>query len=130
MKFHKGLKLFSLTVNITLLLTLSSCNSSTSIVNSSSDTSVVIHDSLPKEKTISSRVFMIDSSDISKGFAYHIEAGDFRIDQTTIPAIQGNQTFKSAEDAQKVADIMIRKIQHDSIPSVTPEELQRLGIIK
>ena len=52
------------------------------------------------------------------------------INQEYIPAVQGNQCFSSQEDAQKVGDYVLDKIQKGAFPpTVSVEELDSLGVL-
>lgn len=51
--------------------------------------------------------------------------------QPHIPGISGNEGFKSKEDAEKVAKLVVSKIRRNIIPpTVTLEELKALKVIK
>lgn len=51
------------------------------------------------------------------------------VHQPTIPAIGGNKGFKTEQDAQKTAELVVNKIRNNILPpSITPEELKNLGI--
>ncbi|MFA6274470.1 MAG: DUF4907 domain-containing protein [Candidatus Paceibacterota bacterium] len=51
------------------------------------------------------------------------------VHQPTIPAIGGNKGFKTEQDAQKTAELVVNKIRKNILPpSITPEELKNLGI--
>ncbi len=65
-------------------------------------------------------------------FGYEIwQSGRPMIKQTTIPGMSGNKGFATSSDAAKVAELMIRKLKRGEIPpSVTPEELKKLKVIK
>ncbi len=53
------------------------------------------------------------------------------IHQPSIPGLPGNEGFKTRERARKVADLVVEKIRRNEMPpSVTPEELNRLGVLK
>jgi hypothetical protein len=53
------------------------------------------------------------------------------ISQPSIPAIQGNQGFKTVSDAESVAKLVIEKLKSGNVPpSVTIEELKKLSVIK
>lgn len=68
--------------------------------------------------------------EVEGGFGYDIFVNNQPyIHQPHIPSINGNQAFKTKEDAEKVADLVVQKIEGNIIPpSVSPEELQALGI--
>lgn len=65
-----------------------------------------------------------------EGWGYRIsEKGKEIIDQQTIPGIPGNQGFRTSEDAQKVAELVIEKLEKGTFPpTISEEELQKLGI--
>lgn len=66
----------------------------------------------------------------AEGWGYSIsEKGKRIIDQQTIPGVPGNQGFQTSEDAQKVAELVIEKLEKGVFPpTVSEEELQKLGI--
>ena len=65
-----------------------------------------------------------------EGWGYRIsEKGKLIIDQQTIPGVPGNQGFLTSEDAQKVAKLVIEKLEKGTFPpTISEEELQKLGI--
>ena len=65
------------------------------------------------------------------GYGYDIfKNAVLYIHQSTIPAVQGNKTFKTHAQAQRAAEFVVYKITHNIIPpSVTPEELDSLGVL-
>jgi len=65
-----------------------------------------------------------------EGWAYVIsENGKQIINQETIPGVQGNQGFKTSQEAQKVAELVIQKLEKGAFPpTVSEEELGTLGI--
>jgi hypothetical protein len=64
-------------------------------------------------------------------FGYEIlDQGKILVQQKTIPAMPGNKGFQTEDDAKKCADFVISKLNQNIMPpSVTPEELDSLGII-
>lgn len=68
---------------------------------------------------------------INNTFGYNINKGEkCLIKQLNIPGIPGNNGFKTAEDAEKVAKLVIRKLEKGEMPpSVTSEELKNLKVI-
>ena len=68
----------------------------------------------------------------SLGWGYHIYLdGRLYVNQPIIPAISGNRGFANQEDAQKVAELVVRKIRNNIIPpTVTIEELELLAVLK
>src|SRR4030095_6486666 len=65
-------------------------------------------------------------------FCYDVFAdGRLMIHQTSIPAMPGNEGFKTKEDAAKVAELVIQKIRKGEMPpTVSIEEMKELGAIK
>lgn len=65
------------------------------------------------------------------GFGYKIFIeGNLFIDQSTIPAVSGNISFKSKSDAEITADLAIEKIRKGEIPpTINTKELESLGVI-
>ena len=57
--------------------------------------------------------------------------GKLLIHQTSIPALPGNEGFKTKQDAEKVVLLVIDKIKRGEMPpTVTIEELKKLKVIK
>jgi len=75
----------------------------------------------------------LDSTSISSaewGYDILID-GNIYIHQPNIPAIGGGDGFKTQQDAQKTAEIVVNKIRKNIIPpSIDLKELQDLGVIK
>ena len=65
-------------------------------------------------------------------FCYDVYADDrLLIHQTSIPAMPGNEGFKTKEDATTVAEMVMYKIRKGEMPpTVTPEEMKEMGVIK
>lgn len=51
------------------------------------------------------------------------------IKQEYIPAVRGNQRFKSKKDAKKIGELMIQKLKNRKTPSITIEELKMNYIV-
>lgn len=66
------------------------------------------------------------------GFGYQLfQDGKMIIDQKHIPAIQGNVTFSTKEDAEKVSLFIQRKVEKGIFPpTISVEELDSLGVLK
>lgn len=63
------------------------------------------------------------------GWGYNILADKkIHIKQEFIPGIPGKQGFKSADDALKVGNLVLKKISSDLSPTVTIKDLDSLGI--
>ena len=57
--------------------------------------------------------------------------GKLLVHQTTIPGMPGNQGFAKKKDAEKVAKLVIGKLEKGIMPpTVTKEELQKLKVVK
>src|SRR5437762_9950142 len=53
------------------------------------------------------------------------------IHQTSVPALPGNEGFKTKQDATKVALLVIEKIKKGEMPpTILVDEMKRLGVIK
>lgn len=88
----------------------------------------------PYEKSdVTVEVFKVDSTEVNgnKGWGYNILVdGKIYVHQPNIPAIMGNSGFGSEEKAQKTGEFIISKIKNNILPpSVTPEELDSLGVL-
>lgn len=67
----------------------------------------------------------------NSGWGYDIlENSSIRIHQPHIPAVQGNQGFKSAGDAAKVAEKIIEKLERGIMPpTLSISEMEELGVL-
>ncbi len=67
----------------------------------------------------------------SIGWGYDIMEGSVRrIHQPHIPAVQGNQGFKSGADAAKVAEKIIEKLDNGIMPpTISVYEMRDLGVL-
>jgi len=67
-----------------------------------------------------------------KGFGYDIYMyRSLYVHQPHIPAINGNRGFDTEEQAHKVGEFIVYKIKNNIMPpSVTPQELDSLGVLK
>ncbi len=85
------------------------------------------------ETTLTISVFKVDSTEVNgnRGWGYDILAdGAIYIHQPNVPAIMGNNGFSSEENARKAGEFVIGKIRNNIVPpSVTPEELDSLGVL-
>ncbi|HXA01909.1 MAG TPA: DUF4907 domain-containing protein [Cytophagaceae bacterium] len=65
----------------------------------------------------------------NEGWGYSIlKEGKQVIRQNQIPAIQGNASFANEADAEKVAKLVVSKLNAGEIPTVTTNDLTALGI--
>jgi hypothetical protein len=63
------------------------------------------------------------------GWGYNILIkGKIYIHQEFVPAISGNQKFKSEDDARKIANLVAKKMGKGKLPSIFPKELDSLHI--
>ena len=69
---------------------------------------------------------------INNTFGYDIRLfGKPMIHQPNIPGLPGNNGFTTKERAQRVAEFVVKKIrQNEMPPSVTIEELGKMGVLK
>ena len=75
--------------------------------------------------------YSVKSIQTENGWGYQIFKGKkLLINQPTIPAVQGNQSFSSELDAIKVGELVVNKLlQNQFPPTVSSEELISLGIV-
>lgn len=65
----------------------------------------------------------------ANGWGYEIDVDRKPyIKQETIPAIAGNKTFISKEDAETTGNVVMKKLLKGIRPSVTSQEVMALGI--
>jgi hypothetical protein len=73
---------------------------------------------------------IIDSQNNTFGYDVYRD-GKLMIHQTSIPAMPGNDGFKTRDDAVKVAELVMFKIRKGEMPpTVTVEEMKELGVIQ
>ena len=65
-------------------------------------------------------------------YCYDVFAdGRLMIHQTSVPALPGNEGFKTKEDATKVALLVIDKIKKGEMPpTISIDEMKKLKVIK
>jgi predicted glutamine amidotransferase len=65
-----------------------------------------------------------------QGWGYEIRRnGQPFIFQQTIPAIEGKQGFADKKSAKKTGRLVLSKLKHHQMPTVSKEELKQLGVI-
>jgi hypothetical protein len=71
-------------------------------------------------------------SSINKTYCYDIFAdGKLLIHQPSVPGLSGNEGFKTSQSAEKVAQLVIKKIKNGEMPpTVSIEEMKKLKAIK
>ena len=73
---------------------------------------------------------IIDAPNHTYGYDV-LDDGRLLIHQKSIPAMPGNEGFKTKADASKVAQLVIGKIKKGEMPpTVTIEEMKKLKVIK
>lgn len=86
------------------------------------------------DSKITVEVFKVDSIETngSRGWGYDIMIdGKIYIHQPNVPAVMGNNGFSSEELARTAGEYIVSKIMKNILPpSVTPEELDSLGLLE
>ncbi|WP_159023402.1 DUF4907 domain-containing protein [Formosa sp. L2A11] len=78
----------------------------------------------------SSSIFNSKVYKTNSGYGYEITMNDkLLIKQDYIPAISENISFCNEDDANKIADIVISKLEEKVAPTITLEELKENKII-
>lgn len=73
---------------------------------------------------------IIDAANHTYGYDVYAD-GRLMIKQKSIPAMPGNEGFKTKADAEKVAQLVIGKIKKSEMPpTVSVEEMKKLKVIK
>jgi len=82
----------------------------------------------PQNSTLSFKII----NTANNTYSYDVFMNDkLFIHQSSIPALPGNEGFKSKEDAEKVARLVMKKIKQGEFPpTVTTNELKKLKVIK
>lgn len=90
--------------------------------------SVITSDNTQQEGDLKVATFPVPTG----GYGYEIFMnGNKIIYQPTIPGLPGNIGFATAEKAQKIGELVAYKIRNGQLPpSVSPEELDSLGVLK
>ena len=143
MKYYKSVfPLCTKALLFFVFLFLYSCESSTNKNNSAAQSPIqsgtTTNTSSVNEPNFSSdnlevKTFEVkDSTGNSQGWGYDIYAGGKKIiHQPIIPAIPGNRSFKSADDAMKTGLLAANKMKHGaSLPTLLIKELDSLGVTK
>lgn len=81
--------------------------------------------------TFSFQLFEVkDSATVMHGFGYDIYSGSKRmIHQTNIPGEPGNDGFANREEAERVAKLVVSKLEaNQGFPTISRAELDSLGI--
>jgi len=84
-----------------------------------------------ENKAQTAPMYQVVITEKNGGFGYQIlKDGKLVIDQPTIPAVQGNQSFSTLEKAQKTADYLIEKLKKGIFPpTLAVEELDSLDVL-
>ena len=65
---------------------------------------------------------------VDSGWGYEIFAGDkLYIKQDRVPQIGGNHYFLTEEDALRAANVVIKKLKQNPLPTIDTSELQAAG---
>lgn len=57
--------------------------------------------------------------------------GKLLVHQPSIPALPGNDGFRTKEQAQRVADFVVKKIRNNEMPpTVTIKDLNSMNVLK
>ncbi|MCY7410865.1 MAG: DUF4907 domain-containing protein [Chitinophagales bacterium] len=131
--------------SILIMQLFASCNSSSSTETTQEENSKDSINISNEEKVVSAALASSNDStsavaanisvktiETNAGFGYDIYTdGKLSIHQPNIPAVSGNSGFKNEADAKRTGDFIAYKISHGIMPpSVTPEELDSLGVIR
>ena len=84
-----------------------------------------------QSNTIELKIFEVkDSTGKSKGWGYDIYVDNKKmIHQPIIPAIPGNNAFRTEKDAQKTGQLAVEKMKKTgSLPTLSVTELDSLGV--
>jgi hypothetical protein len=128
------MKRFHLVFLIPEFLFLFSCNDpqktkiETEAANQSSEG---IQNETSKEPAIEVSTFEVkDETGKSQGWGYDLTINGAKIHQPTIPAISGNHSFATQEDALKTGNFAAEKMKTSgSLPTLSIHELDSLGVI-
>lgn len=110
-------------------------NSSETTIHSTQDSlqqSVTPTTEVEKETIYTTVIFLSDSLSKVPSYGYDVLMdGNKFIHQPYIPSISGNKGFSSKEKAEATAQLVIFKLKNNIMPpSVSPKELDSLGVLK
>jgi len=104
-----------------------SCNSPAKKTNTTEVAQVVEQENPYKDAEI--KAVIIPSEDDTFGYDIYLYDAVL-IHQPSRPGLSGNLGFATAEDAMKVAELVIKKIRNNEMPpTVTLQELKELKVI-
>lgn len=84
---------------------------------------------LQTEDQSNKSAIVVETFKSDNGWGYEIKVlGKTKFKQAYIPAIGGNLPFDSEMDAQRVAELVVKKMKKRSLPSITKHELDSLMI--
>lgn len=134
MKFYRSVFLnFNFVLLFFTFLLFSSCDGSKhknrpDLSQSNTDSNVSVSSNGMELKTFEVK----DSAGRSQGWGYDIYVnGKKTIHQPIIPAVPGNNSFKTKNDAQKVGSFAVDKMfKEGSLPTILIKELDSLGVLK
>ncbi|WP_196884925.1 DUF4907 domain-containing protein [Aureivirga sp. CE67] len=73
--------------------------------------------------------FELSITQQNQGYGYEIiRQGKLFIKQEHIPVIDCKKSFETKQDAENTAETVLKKIKNKKSPTITKEELVRLGI--
>ncbi len=74
--------------------------------------------------------YKVELFKVDNGWGYEIElAGETYIHQPFIPSIQSIKPFPSKKLAKKTAYLVIKKLKHGELPTLTIEDINNLGLL-
>ena len=115
---------------IFLFLTAISCKN-TSHTEGSQKPNTLVETSIDDTQAAKTLTFQVIDAP-NKTFGYEISVnGKKLIRQTTIPAVAGIEGFKTAAQAEKVAQFLIEKMKkNDALPAISLNELRELDVLQ
>ncbi|MGH2645074.1 MAG: DUF4907 domain-containing protein, partial [Chitinophagaceae bacterium] len=86
---------------------------------------------VPKNTNQESLHITSEAIQINGGWGYKIDVNNHPfIYQSQMPCIQGKRPFPTKESAMAVAKVVMNKIAHGQLPSISIAELERVTSIK
>ncbi|WP_375587329.1 DUF4907 domain-containing protein [Flagellimonas aurea] len=91
---------------------------------------LVFRADLPKGTSHGGQGLTTEVIKVYQGFGYQIYQGDrLLIQQEFVPALPGRRSFPSAEEANKVAELVVQKIEDGQSPHISLDELKELNVL-
>lgn len=82
-----------------------------------------------KKNNMTSKQLKTETIAVGDGYGYQVWYGeDVLIRQENIPGLQGHVTFQNVNDALRVGDLIVHRLNHGKNPEITLRDLENLEV--